>query len=677
MYFRRTNLSAIPGLFVLLSALISFGATNEVASINSPGPSVAELKKFSLSELVEMEITSVSKKPEKLSQAAAAIYVITSEDIRRSGAMNIPEALRMAPGFDVARIDSHRYAVSSRGFNDEFANKLLVLIDGRAVYTPLFGGVFWDQQDTVMEDIDRIEVIRGPGGTLWGANAVNGVVNVITKNAKETQGVLISGGGGTEELGFGSVRYGGKVAENIFFRVYEKSFARGALANGDVGNGMQHNQGGFRLDWEASPQNLLTLQGDYYQGNASETLLTPTTTPPTFAQVIKNQIDYKGGNLLGRWDHNWADDSQTELLFYYDHTERFTLATEKRNTGNIDFQHCFKPTEQQEIVAGLGYRISADTTEPGVVAFNPQNRSLQLFSAFVQDEIELADRKLHLIFGSKFEHNDFTGFEFQPNARLAWLLHPRHTLWAAVSRAVRMPTRTDHDVEGSFPPVAVPGSPVPFAVHGLGNKNFQSETLLAYEVGYRVQPHDRFTLDVAAFYNNYDRLRSGELVATNLATVPPLFTELLSNKLKGETYGVELASQWQVTDRWTLRPSYTFLEIQLQRTASGTDVFGEKLEEGRSPKHQFALRSALDLSRHWEADVWLRYVDDLSSLHVPSYVTADARLAWHPTKNLELAIVGQNLFEPRHAEFFQTNFGVPGRPAEVQRGVYGKLTWRF
>ena len=447
------------------------------------------MAKMSFEEMMQQPVTTVARKQEKLSETPAAIEVITPEDIRRSGALTIPEALRWAPGLDVARIDSHRYAVSSRGFNGEFANKQLVLMDGRSIYVPSFGGVYWDQQYTLLDDIERIEVIRGPGGTLYGPNAMNGVISIITKSAKDTQGGLLSAGTGTEERWQAAARYGGQARTNLFYRVYGTGFEQDNLAGGDQGDGWRHNQGGFRLDWEAAEDNLVTFQGDYYQGDAGETVrvLTqplPTTLTPV---TVNNPVKYNGGNLLGRWTHTFQNGSQSRLQLYYDHYDRSDqvwVGGAIGNTFDLDFDHRFEWGERQEIVWGVGDRVTSDHKRPTLAtAFLPETRTLNLFTGFVQDQIRLVPERLSLYAGSKLEHNDFTGWEVQPSGRLVWTATPRQTVWAAVTRAIRTPTRVDNDLLLVVAPanIPVPGTRI------FGSSKVSSEVENAYELGYRVQ----------------------------------------------------------------------------------------------------------------------------------------------------------------------------------------------
>jgi iron complex outermembrane receptor protein len=631
----------------------------------------AELKKLSVEELLDVDVTSVSKYPEKLSAAAAAVAVLTQEDIHTSGFTSIPEALRLVPGLDVARVDSHTWAISSRGFNDVFANKLLVMIDGRTVYTPLFSGVFWEVQDTLLEDIDRIEVVRGPGATLWGANAVNGVINIITKSARDTQGLLVSSGGGTEDRGFANVRYGIKLDDNAFLRIYTKYFSRDSSVLPDdttAHDAWDMLRAGFRLDWEPTNQNSFTVQGDIYTGNQDEDYLVPTTRFPFAGKIVATDT-VSGGNLLGRWSHSFSTDSQLTVQAYYDRTERDSpIFSEKRDTGDIDLQHRFGLGERQEVIWGLGFRATHDDVTNSLnVSLLPDRRTLNLYSAFVQDEISIVPELFRLTLGSKFEHNDFTGFEIQPSARVLWTPGHSQTFWASVSRAVRTPSRAESDIVlNPAPPVPLP----PGLITILGNPNMDSEELLAYELGYRVQPIDQLKLDLTAFYNDYDHLRTLE------PTTPgPVSPSIVANNLFGESYGTEISATAQVTNRWRLQGSYSYLEVQLHRKSGSRDSSTEATTEGSSPHHQFFIRSLVDLGWNIQFDSTLRYVDVLPAQKIPSYLTLDLRLAWSPRKDLEFAIVGQNLLDDRHPEFAPTFIGT--QQTEVERSVYGTVVWRF
>ncbi len=601
------------------------------------------LKQLSLEQLFQLEVTSVSKKPERLSQAAAALYVITAEDIRRSGATSIPELLRNVPGVEVARVDSRQYAITARGFNSTTANKLLVLIDGRSVYTPLFSGVFWDVQDLLIEDIERIEVIRGPGATTWGANAMNGVIDIITKGAAATQGAVISGGGGQGERGFAGARFGTSLGSNLHLRAYGKSFDRAASLHptgDDASDRFRMNQGGFRLDWDDTSASRFTVQGDLYRGRVGQT--------------NADDVTVAGGNLLWRWTHRLGDKSEVRLRLYYDRTERVIPAifSEKLDIWDMSFQHRLPLGRGHDFVWAAGYRrMRDDVDNSDLLAFLPPRITRGLFNAFVQDEVELAALRTRLTLGAKIEHNDYTGLEYLPSLRLAWAPDERQTAWAAVSRAVRDPSRIDRDFY-------VPGKP-PYTFLA-GGPDFVSEVLLAYEVGYRAEPTPTLNLSCAAFYNDYDRLRSVE------AGPPPV----LANGLEGRSIGVELDAVFQVQDGWRWSAGYTYLHIELHRKRGSTDATSV-LQEGDSPQHQFFARSLLGPVHGLELDVGVRFVDELPHQEVPSYWAWDVRLGWRPVAGLDLDLVARNLFDPHHAEFRP-----PSTRLEVRRAVYGRVTWR-
>lgn len=665
--FRRVWSSGLT--FVTLGLFIFAG--HAVAQTNEAPTFPSALKKMSLEELMNVEVTSVSRRPEKLSDTASAIQVVTNEDIRRSGATSIPEALRLAGNLDVAEQNSHEWNISARGFNTDLANKLLVLIDGRTVYTPLFSGVFWDAQDYLLEDVDRIEVISGPGGTLWGANAVNGVINITTKSAKDTQGGYVEAGGGSQLQGFGGVRYGGVLAPDVYFRVYAKYFDRdnGVSADGSTAsNAWRMSRGGFRIDANAQPENTITVQGDLYSGD--EGLSTG------------GEADVSGGNVLGRWSHTFSADSDMSLQVYYDRTHYaafkpanpFTPAgtlVDDLDTYDVDFQHHLHQGDTHQFVWGLGYRFTHDEVTPAPsVAFLPLKLDRNLFSAFIQDEVKLS-AEVSFTIGTKLEHNDYTGFEWEPSARLRWNFKPTQMLWAAVSRAVRTPSRIDRDL------IEPTGLPAPFPNSILsGGPDFDSETVIAYEVGHRAQIGAKATTSVSLFYNDYDQIRS--TTPAPLAFPSFGFPLVFHNNLEGETYGVEVTAIYQVLDTWRLQGSYNLLEEHL-RVKPGQVDFSNGLNETADPQQQFSVRSSLDLPERVELDTMLRWVDTLHNNNgpnpgtVPSYFELDIRLGWHPVKNLEFSIVGQNLLHDHHPEY---GFPSPTRE-EIQRSVYGKAIWRF
>ena len=666
-YVCRFSLGLVAGLFTTFSV----HATN----LNNELPD--DLTDMSLEALMNIEVTSVSKKPQKQSEAAAAIFVITNDDLRRWGVTNVPEALRRVPGIDVARIDANKWAITSRGFNSRFANKLLVLIDGRSVYTPLFAGVYWDSQDVVLEDVERIEVIRGPGGTLWGANAVNGVINIITKNAADTQGNMVSVTAGNEVKGIGSVRHGGKFRNGADYRIYAKynSYDEGYNADG-AHDDWRSGQIGFRTDWVKTDRDDITLQGDYYRGKAGQRVNVPTGPagpPPTSIVPTVSDTDTNGGNLLFRWSHKLENASNFALQLYYDHVGLDgEVLFEDRDTFDADFQHHFKWQEKHDIVWGLHYRhISDDTDNNATFSLDPSSRRVNLYSTFFQDEFSLRDN-LRLTAGIKLEHNDFSGFEYQPNVRLAWAVDEKQTWWGSVSRAVRTPARGEHDVMLRLvpPPASDPGIPV----YAEGDSDYDSEDLIAYELGYRLNHNNIWSVDVAAFYNDYHKLRT--LDPSFDPGPPPAVLFPFDNNMTGRTYGLELAGQWLVRKGWRLNASYSWLDMQLRLVNGSTDASSKGAEDA-SPVSKAAVWSALDFGNNLQFDAALRYVGNVTvtGVKIDSYVEADLRLGWEAKPGLELSLIGQNLLNSRHAEYLPDFINT--QPTEVERSIYGRVTWSF
>lgn len=673
------------GVVVLVLGLIFSGSGYGADSQPAAAPA-GDLTDVPVEKLMEIEVYSPAKHAEKLSESPAAISVLTQDDIHRSGATSIPEALRLVPGLDVAQVDAEQWAISARGFNDVFANKLLVLQDGRSVYTPLFSGVFWNVQDPFLPDVDRIEVIRGPGASLWGANAVNGVINIITKSSKDTQGVLATAGGGTLERAFAGVRYGDTLGEDVFFRVYGKYFDRApsdSPTGGAADDSWQRGQGGFRLDWDKLEKtgNLVTFQGDIYGSFGNQIFDTYNPNLPPFYSETIHQDDYRtaGGNLLGRFTHQFSDNDDLTLQAYYDRTIQDTvILKEFRDTYDIDLQNHLKLGSWNDVVVGFGYRLSDVRTDNSpTISFNPDHLSTSLFNTFAQDEVTLVPNRLRVTLGAKLEHNDYTGFEFQPSGRILWTPGASQTIWGAISRAVRTPSQAEEDVKltETLPPAVV---------SLYGNQDFQSEELLAYELGYRVKPVQSLSFDLAAFYNVYHDLRSQELgfspttppSAPPPPPFPPQFIPMnLQNGLAGDTYGFELSSTWVVTPWWRVHPSYSLLEMQIHRNPGSTDLLSANTIEGSSPAQQASLRSSMDLPYHLTFDWTLRYVDQLPALDIRSYVALDVRLAWHPRDDLELAVVGQNLLQTHHTEFVPTFIGT--QRTEIPESVYVQLTWSF
>jgi iron complex outermembrane receptor protein len=636
----------------------------------------AQLKQLSLEELGNVEVTTASKEPVKVARTPAAIYVFTQDDIRRSGATSIPEVLRLVPGVEVARIDSDKWSIGVRGFGSRLSRSVLVLIDGRTVYTPFFAGVYWEVQDTLLEDVDRIEVIRGPGGTIWGANAVNAVINIVTKSVKDTHGMLASVSGGSVDYGIGGFRYGGGNGKGFDYRMYGKAFARGPEFHSDHDqfDDWQTGQAGFRMEWNAKPHDTFTVQGDIYDADDGERVSVASYSPASTTN-IDSAAEVSGGNLLGRWQRVLSERSDLQLQAYYDRTNRREANfAESRDTFDIDFLHHLTLPRQQNFLWGLGARLSSGnfTQVVPTIVFTPGHRTDKLYSGFVQDEIPIAGDKLSITVGSKFLHNIYTGFEFQPSARLLWTPTTRQTIWAAVTRAVRTPSRVEEDDELTGLLTSNP----PTFIRFIGDGNFTSERLMSYEAGYRSLVTSTFHLDVATFYNNYDHLLSIEPGTPFAETSPPpphfVVPEFIRNGLLGTTYGIEIAPDWRLTPWWRLEGSYSFLHMDLGRRTGSLDFSTPTSTEGSSPQHQIVIQSFFNLPRGFEFDQTYRYVSALPAQFVRAYQTADVRLGWSPTPHFELSFVGQNLFQPNHTEVA----GDPGPLVGIKRSAYAKLTLR-
>ncbi|MGZ5026905.1 MAG: TonB-dependent receptor plug domain-containing protein [Methylobacter sp.] len=603
--------------------------------------------------------TSVSKKKQNVKDSAAAIFVISAEDIRRSGATSIPEALRMAPGLQVARINANQWAVTIRGFNDRTANKLLVLMDGRTLFFPGFSGTLWETLDMLMENIERIEVIRGPGATLWGANAVNGVINIISKNAKKTQGTELSVTGGDEQV-FGSARYGFQIDKHSFGRVHVQSKKHDSYNNtrgGDAYDGWEAQQGGMQLDLSDGDDDAVKIQSNFFRGRFKDQSQNPALTAP-YVNAVRSQEDSTMLSLLGRWDKTLSADSDFSLQAYYDYQQHEFYLPSNFHQFDLDSQYHLKLFDRHDLLLGAGYRFIQDQYRNNALyQFHPDNRSYQLYNTFVQDEMTLIPDRLKFIIGTKLEHNDFSGMQFLPNTRLIWSPSDRHSTWAAVSKAGTTPARSKQEMDiwlDTVPPSAATGN-LPVKILGqasLTPEQFKSEEVIAYEMGYRFQA-SRVSVDAALFYNNYSRLQlyvpGASSVAVSETGLPYILWPVgLINDVKGYTYGSELSGTWQATDFWKLNLSYGFLEERFRRSDGRLNrpVYG-------TPQNQFSLRSSFDISSNLELDFWFRYVTKLADVNekpVPGYSSLNLRLAYRPVRNLELSVVGDNLIEP-HIEF--------------------------
>jgi len=629
------------GLVLGLCAALTVGPALADSSTTA---TVQDLSQLSIEELANVEVTSVSRRPQPLSQAPAAVFVITNDDIRRIGADSIPEALRLAPNLQVARSDATAYAITARGFNQPTAtgNKLLVMIDGRTVYSPLFSGVFWDAQSVLVDDLDRIEVISGPGGTLWGANAVNGVINIVTRSSAETQGALVDLREGIVDRSAGA-RFGGRLGDNATYRIYAMGFERGhteTLGGNDGRDSWENVQGGFRLDWSRAGD-AVTVQGDMYHGDVEE------------QPNARDQTAIGGGNLLARWSRDLGSGSSLNAQVYYDKAWRDLSSAIRAVVETYDFDAQYGFTlASHNIVVGGGYRATHDTFKPGpnTAFLDPADRTLQMENIFAQDSVALNDT-LTLTVGLKLENTSYTGLEYMPDVRLAWQVSDTALLWGAVSRAVRTPSRFDRDlfITGVF----------------AGGPSFDSEDVVAYEIGYRGQPSSSLSLSVSAFYNVYSDLRTVE------ASTPATFPLIVANGMEGDGYGIEAWGTYALSSWWRVSAGISAMHKDLHLKSGSQDVLGIAFA-GNDPDYQFSLRSAMNLGHDIEFDVDLRHVDDLPSPAVNAYTEFNVRLGWHVTDTLELAIVGSDIFDPSHQEFASPS--LPRR--EILRSLYVSVVWK-
>lgn len=665
-------------IFVMLCCFVNFSVA-ENRSVNN------QFLNLSIEELMNVKVvnvTSVSRRSQKLTEVASAIFVITQDDIRRSGVTSIPEALRMAPGVQVGRISSDKWAVSIRGFNGFSSSKVQVLIDGRSDYSPLIAGTLWAQQDTFMEDIERIEIIRGPAATVWGTNAVNGIINVITKKASDTQGALLTAGGGSFEQGFFGARYGGKINEETPFRIYAKVFTRDntkSLSGLNKSDQWHSARGGIRLDHTRGIDDL-TLHGEFFYNSLGHTL------SPSVINLLNTDADSRGhqegGYMRFRWDRTFSEQSSLLLHASYDnnHYEISPFSSYKAQSVDIDFQHRFPLFERHDLTWGAHYRLNSNKVfNTEIVTFNPQQRANHFFSLFVRDEITLIPNHLLFTLGTRIDHNDFTGIEVQPNARLMWTPNTENSVWMAVSRAVRTPSRLEHDAVVSTNFGSGSLGPVPIQAMLQGLSNFDSEKLLAYELGYRHQFSERASIDIAGFINDYSQLRDFSFGALALSSGLPqqfVLPILPTNKASALTYGFEVSADWKPLDRWRLQSNYSYLDMHI----SSNEQF-RKFDPATggadkvSPQHQFSLRSNYDVSEKLQLNLWLRYTSKIAFYNISDYVTMDAKLAYKPVKNVELFLVGQNLFSESHREFVSEI--IPSTPALIARGIFLGARWNF
>lgn len=668
------------GIVVVLLILAGRGMTARAADAPAALPSDGDFTNMSLEDLMNVEVTTVSRRPQRVADAPAAVTVVGQEDIQRSGLDSIPELLRLAPGMDVGRINSNTWAISARGFNNEFSNKLLVQMDGRTVYTPLFSGVFWNSLDYVLPDLDRVEVVRGPGATLWGANAVNGVISIQSKSAADTQGWLIDGQLGTQQSN-GAVRFGGQIDDQTYFRVYTKYRYfddQEAAAGGTAYDRWQTLQTGFRMDRQASPDDTLTVQGDIFGQQLHDAENLWLYMPPGNS-FYHDTPDFDGGNVLGRWTHTFSDTANMSLQAYYDRLDGYSaIAKFRQSTGDVDFQHHFALGDRQLVTWGLGYRFVGDQINgTPQLSFATPSRNLQLISGFVQDDIALVPDRLHLFLGTKLEYNSYTNLEVEPGARILWSPNEKNSVWGSVARATRTPARYEEDEQvGLLKTFALPNG-FPAAVASTGNLRLDSEDLTAYEIGYRFQPFDRLSLDLSAYYNNYDHLIGLEAL-TPFTGLPPVPHEVIpfqfANNTKGQAYGTELAATWNVTDNWKLIGSYSLLELQLQATSAGTQMANLQTLQNGSPEHQVQLRSYYNITRNLQFNALGFFVSHLAEGNIPAYFRADANIDWSPVDRLHVMVGVQNIFDNHHPESASNGFFVA---SEMPRTFFARLTYQF
>ncbi|MBS1875118.1 MAG: TonB-dependent receptor [Acidobacteria bacterium] len=663
-------MTRLNGVAALLLAAAS-GVCGEDPANNPDG----SLSGLSLEELTNLTVSSVSRREQQLSRVAAAAYIITEEEIRRSGLTSIPELLRRVPGLTVARLDANKWVVGSRGFNGRFNNKMLVLIDGRSVYNNEYSGVYWDQNDVMIEDVERIEVIRGPGATMWGANAVNGVINIITKKAKATRGGLMTARAGGDERGAGALRYGAGDGERLNYRGYVKYFDRWSLlaADGSSANdGGRALRAGGRLDWQSGPRDLFSFSGDGYRGRSSQSVNETFQTP--LATMINDTARFSGGFAMGRWERTLKASDIAIQTYYNDERRSEWVASGVMRTLDFDFQQHFNWKDRHDVIWGAGYRWMHDRLSGSPPPFDPSSRTDHLFSAFLQDDISLAPDRLVLTLGTKVLHNSYTGVEVQPGVRIMWTPGRRHSFWASASRAVRTPSRRDVDLSLAF---SLPQSVyVPITVLTTGNKDFESESVAAYEAGFRSQIGRRVSLDVATFVNRYSKLEETVQGTPYVRTAPKaeyVIPITFVNTGWGHTLGVETALSWNLARRWRIQGGYAWIEAHLQGPDSA-DGLSYQSWAWLTPKSTFSVHNFFDLTRNISFDASLYYASRLPDRDIGAYERTDLRLAWKVGEYAEFSAGVQNLGSDRHMEFSMEEYSAT---SAVRRSAYIQALWRF
>ncbi|GLQ30426.1 TonB-dependent receptor [Litoribrevibacter albus] len=585
-----------------------------------------DIKGTSLSELMSLKITSLSKKKQQLNRAPAAVYVLSSDEIQRMGVTHIAEALRFVPGVEVAKVDSSRWAIGIRGFTSRASNKLLVMIDGRSIYSPFFSGVLWEEKDVVLADVDRIEVIRGPGGAVWGANAVNGIINIISKNSSKTVGTLVEGKVTSEQNGMIQARQGWKVSTDSYLRFYVKQRERSDTGHDVTNDDSLHRQAGFRFDHNFDPKTSLTLQGDIYRGEIGS--MNTTEQPAGQKQ--------HGGNFLMNWSHSATSDRRHGFQAFYDATDlEVTGLQDRRNTLDVSYQ-VQQNWSQNELVVGAGYRRVRDDVD--TMFISPEHRTNETFNAFFQNDLALM-KDLHFIFGTKYEDNDYTGSEWQPNVRLSYFVWDS-LLWTSWSKAVRVPTRLETDI----------------TIPGLNGDKFTSEEATVYEFGWRKRWSTMLQTDITLYQSDYDSLLSLEL-------------DGIRNKLAGRTRGVEISASIQPMKEWLLRINMSHAEMDLDADHDSFDFSDSESQEDGMPQNMAQLSSLLDIAEDWQLNAYLRYVDSIETNNIESYMVGDLSLVWKINDSLTANLTGKNIGDGSHEEW------TSGVPVDDEYGL--SLKWEM
>lgn len=665
-------------LFWLLSACLICG---QVAAQQASGDieSTSELLPLSWEELTELDVSGLARQEQTVKNSPAAAFVITAEDIRRSGVTNLPDVLRMVPGMDVARINASNWAVSARGFNDLYANKLQVMIDGRSIYDPLVSGVYWGQQNPALQDIERIEVLRGPSGSLWGANAVNGTINIVTRSARDTQGGLLYAGGGSEDRGFGGIRYGEKLSESTYLRGTLNTIHRDASTDlsgqQDTHDQSNAQTGNFRLDSQLSNQDQLMMEATVSRYRLHGYFIGETSaTEPVWQQ---NDFGRDGvtGSLQGRWRHQTESGHDWQVNTSFTQTDwQLAMNSMERSQYVFDFHHTLPVFANQHLMWGLNYQTISDHFNNSLtLGFEPDRYTQHNVGVFLQDQIDLLDH-LTLTLGNRVEHFTFTGWEAEPNARLLWTPNKQHSVWASASRAVVLPNRAQHSIRLFR---TIPDTPVFF--EAKANPAMLTENLLAYELGWRWQIASNLDIDSALFYNIYDRMQGTKF--TGRVISDPIYGAIMEatvgNYRQVKSYGLELAVNYRVNHDWRLQASYSAMRSDVNYDQSQPWFRDPLTEPNANPQHNLSLRSLFDITSEIELDSWIRYVDriNVNGHAIPNYVALDLRLGWHPHKDWELSLSGQNLLDNQHPEFDDVLY-MPVF-SQIQRSYLAQISWHF